>query len=116
MSEFVEFLSEVFEQFGQIQSRRMFGGYGIYHNGLMFGLVANDELYLKSDDESSSFFEEIGSHQFEYVKNEKTMKMSYYLAPEEFFDEPEVAKIWAARAYEAAIRSKQHKSKSKKKK
>ncbi len=45
-NEFVEHLNEVFRLFGAIHSKQMFGGYGIYHQGLMFGLVANDTLYL----------------------------------------------------------------------
>jgi hypothetical protein len=54
ISEYVEFLKEVFEQFGQIQPRRMFGGYGIFYKGLMFGLVAEDVLYLKGDEPASN--------------------------------------------------------------
>ena len=105
MSEFVDYLTEVFEQFGAVRSRRMFGGYGIYHDDLMFGLVADDVLYLKADDQSSNLFQERELSQFEYMKNGKPMKMSYYMAPEEIFDDPEVAEMWAQRAYEAALRS-----------
>lgn len=109
MSEFVNFLVEVFEEFGEINSRKMFGGYGIYHDGLMFGLVADDELYLKADKVSLGFFEERGLEPFKYIKNNKAMKMSYYLAPEEIYDERDAAKEWADRAYEAAQRSKKKK-------
>lgn len=48
MSEFVNYLHEVFESFGPISSRRMFGGYGIYHEGLMFGLVADERALLRA--------------------------------------------------------------------
>jgi len=48
VSEFVVYLKEVFEQLGPIRARKMFGGYGIYHDGVMFGLVADDTLYLKA--------------------------------------------------------------------
>lgn len=106
MSEFVDYLSEVLESFGAIRHRRMFGGYGIYHDDLMFGLVADDVLYLKADDQSCGLFEERGLTPFEYVKKGKVMKMSYYLAPEEIFDDPDIAKVWAHHAYEAALRAK----------
>jgi len=105
MSEFVDYLHEVFVLFGTIYSRRMFGGYGVYHNDLMFALVANDVLYLKADSESSPYFEKSGSSQFEYIKNGKKVKMSYYMAPEEIFDDPDEANVWAVRAYDAAVRS-----------
>ena len=106
MSEFVDYLHEVFESFGPISSRRMFGGYGIYHEGLMFGLVADDALYLKADKQARKHFEELDLHPFEYNKNGKVMKMSYYAAPEEVFDDPDVAHVWARRAYDAAVRNK----------
>ena len=106
MSEFVDYLTEVFQQFGSVRTRRMFGGYGVYHDDLMFGLVADDMLYLKADEQSAKLFSDKGLDQFEYVKNGKPMKMSYYAAPEEIFDDPEVATVWARHAYEAALRSK----------
>ena len=105
MNEFVEHLSEVFRLFGPIYSRRMFGGYGVYHAELMIGLVANDTLYLKTDGLSAAHFSEAGCLPFEYIKSGISMKMSYSSAPIEIFDDPEIAKTWAARAYEAALRS-----------
>ena len=112
MSEFVAYLSEVFEQFGKISARRMFGGYGIYYDGVMFGLVADDTLYLKADEASAVHFTTRGLAQFEYDKSGKVIKMSYYQAPDEIFDDPDEAALWARRAYEVAFRAKQ---KSKKK-
>ncbi|MBX2849223.1 MAG: TfoX/Sxy family protein [Acidiferrobacterales bacterium] len=105
MSEFVDYLHEVFREFGAIQSRRMFGGFGIYHDGLMFGLVADDELFLKADAESSAFFSERNLDAFEYIKNGKPYKMSYYRAPETIFDDDEEATYWANLAFEAALRA-----------
>lgn len=110
MSEFVAFLQEVFEEFGPVQSRKMFGGYGLFHDGLMFGLVADDTLYLKADDTNATHFESRGLDQFEYDKGNKAVKMSYYLAPEELFDDRGLAAEWAARSYEAALRSKNRSS------
>jgi DNA transformation protein len=105
MSEFVDYLTEVFEAFGAIRSRRMFGGYGIYYADRMFGLVAADVLYLKADAQSVPLFEARGLAPFEYVKDGKAMKMSYYQAPEEIFDDPDVAREWAELAYAASLRS-----------
>ena len=106
VNEFVEHLNEVFRLFGAIHSRHMFGGYGIYHQGLMFGLVANDTLYLKTHAVSAPQFSEAGCVPFEYTKNGTTMRMSYASAPIEIFDDPEMARDWASLAYAAALRSK----------
>ena len=105
MSEFVEYLTEVLEPFGEIDARRMFGGYGVYRDGIMFGLIADDVFYLKADKASAPRFVTEGLAQFEYVKNGKPMKMSYYAAPEEIFDDPDAAKEWAELAFEAALRA-----------
>lgn len=113
MSEFVEYLAEVFQDFGAIRSRRMFGGYGIYHDNLMFGLVADDVLYLKVDAQSATLFEDLDLKPFEYMKNGKSMKMSYYMAPEAIFDDRDVAKEWAQHAFAAALRSGKPKKRAK---
>jgi DNA transformation protein len=105
VNQFVEHLNEVFRLFGPLRSRRMFGGYGIYFKDLMIGLVADDTLYLKTDALSAPEFSAAGCLPFEYTKNGVAMKMSYSSAPAEIFDDPEIAKAWASRAYEAALRS-----------
>lgn len=106
MNEFVEHLHEVFRDFGRISARRMFGGCGIYYDGVMFALVADDVLYLKADDSSSEHFASRGLARFQYNKGGKVVNVSYYEAPGEIFDEPEAAVEWARRAVDAALRAK----------
>lgn len=105
MSEYTRHLQEVFELFGPVTVRKMFGGYGVYHHGLMFALVADDTLYLKADAENVGSFEEEGLGPFEYNRKGKVMKMSYYLAPDEIMDDREQAAVWARRSFEAALRA-----------
>ncbi len=102
--EFVDNLHEVFSLFGPIRTRRMFGGYGIYQNDLMFALVADNVLYLKADDVSRQAFVEQRLSPFEYVRKGKPIQLSYYAAPDELFDDAELAKDWADRAFAAALR------------
>jgi DNA transformation protein and related proteins len=113
MNEFVDYLHEVFELFGPIRARKMFSGYGIYHNGLMFGLVAADTLYLKADAENASHFEKEGLGRFEYRNGERVVKMSYYRAPAGIMEDREEAAMWARRSFEAALRSQRSKKKTK---
>jgi DNA transformation protein and related proteins len=103
--EFIEFLHEVFESFGPIQAKRMFGGYGIYHDGLMFSLVIDNQLYLKSDAENRSFFEAQGLGPFIYNMKGKAVQLSYHQAPEAMLDERELAAQWARRSWDAALRA-----------
>lgn len=115
-SEFIANLSDVFALFGAIETKRMFGGYGVYRDGLMFALVADDVLYLKADESSVGYFIELGMEQFEYEKRGKRVKMAYYAAPEEIFENPVHAREWADRAYETALRAKRLKGKARVKK
>lgn len=112
MSELVETLQDVFELLGPIKVRKMFGGYGIYHQGLMFALIADDALYLKADNENAKYFKEKGLKQFEYNKNRKVVKMSYYLVPDEIMDDREEAAVWASRSVAALLRTRTPKKKT----
>lgn len=106
MSEFIEFLTETLSVIGPVRARRMFGGHGLFLDDLMIGLVADDVLYLKADKESAPQFSARGLGPFEYVKNSKPMKMSYYQAPEEIYEDAEEARRWATLAHAAARRAK----------
>jgi len=112
MSDFIPFLHEVFSDFGTINTRKMFGGYGIYHEGLMFGLVADNTLYLKVDASSKQQFIDKDLKPFKYDKGSKKVQMSYYLAPEEIYDDPDEAVYWARLAYQAALNSKSTRKKT----
>ncbi len=111
--EFATHIVDLLDPFGPCEARRMFGGFGIFHQGLMFGLIADGNLYLKADAESRELFEAEGSEAFRYYKKEKEYKLSYYLAPEEFFEDPVACLRWARLAFDAALRNP---NKSKKKK
>jgi len=104
-SEFVEYLSEVFCDFGAIETRRMFGGYGVYHDDVMFAIVAADELFLKADSVCEHEFTSRGLARFEYLKQGRAVRLSFYAAPEEIYDDPDVARHWAVLACDAALRS-----------
>lgn len=106
MSEFANYVVELLAPLGPVKPRRMFGGHGVFYEGLMIALIADDCLYLKVDAQSKPDFEALGLSPFEYSKNGKTFAMSYQLAPEAIYDDPDEAKAWAQKAYEAALRNK----------
>lgn len=105
MNEYVELVRETLEPFGAVRARRMFGGYGLYHQDLMFGLVADGILYLKADEESVSWFRDAGLSPFQYMKKGRPVRLSYFAAPEEIFEDADAAVLWASRAWEAAVRA-----------
>ena len=105
MSVFVQSLHETFERLGRIETRRMFGGHGVWHEGRMIALVVRDTLYLKSDAGSAAHFDALNLPPFTYVRASKEMPMSYRQAPADLFEDREEAARWGRLAYEAALRS-----------
>ena len=105
MSELIEHLRGIFEHLGTVRTRRMFGGYGLYHDGVMFGLIADDVLYLKADRDTVAHFEARGLGPFTYRQRGREVTMSYYMAPAEVLEDPQEAVVWGRRAYEAALRA-----------
>ena len=77
-SEFVEHVVETMRRFGPVEAKSMFGGWGLYHQGLFFALIAEDALYIKTDDENRADFEALGLGPFVYaMKDGETLTMSY---------------------------------------
>ena len=99
-----EELPEVFERFGRVSVRRMFGGHGIFHEGRMFGLVSGERLYLKTDDENRPHFVAKGLAPFEYMRAGKLTPTSYVEAPPEIYEDRDEAARWARLAWEAVLR------------
>jgi DNA transformation protein len=103
--EFSSYVVDMLQTIGPVYSKRMFGGHGIFLEGLMFALIADSELYLKADNESEGDFIDRGLAPFTYNKKGKLMKMSYFQAPEEALEDIELMKEWGNRGYSAALRA-----------
>jgi TfoX-like protein len=63
-----DFIRDLFAPFGAATARRMFSGAGIFADGLMFGRVVRDVIYLKVDDINRKDFEREGSPPFTYKR------------------------------------------------
>ena len=103
--EYVAHIVDLLQFIGPVESKSMFGGFGVFLEGLMFGLIADSELYLKVDAENRQDYEDVGLQAFSYGKNGKEFKMSYYQAPEEAMEDAELLSSWASNAYGAAMRA-----------
>lgn len=103
---FIAHLMELLEPLGEVRFRKMFGGYGVYHQDVMFALVADEQLYLKVDNESKATFEQAGLAPFTYEGHKKPVIMSYHQAPEAALEDPEEMQPWAELAIAAALRNK----------
>jgi DNA transformation protein len=102
---FAEFLLEQLDPLGGITMRRMFGKTGVFCDGVMFGMVTENTLYLRVDDESKETFKEAEAYPpLNYEKGGGTIDLSFWRTPERLFDEPEEFVAWARAALAAAHR------------
>jgi DNA transformation protein and related proteins len=106
-----EFIVELFAPFGSVTVRRMFGGAGLFSEGLMFGLVFDGAIFLRVDDASIPDFEREGSAPFVYTRAKSAGRvgrhsLSYWRLPERLYDDPEELVSWARRALAIAERRK----------
>jgi DNA transformation protein len=97
-------LLELLAPLGAVSARRMFGGTGLFLHGLMFGLIARDEFFLKIGPANQPDFEAAGEAPFSYeTKNGTNTIRSYWRCPPDLLDDAETFREWARRAVDASI-------------
>lgn len=117
MSAFVDSLLDLLMPLGEVRARRMFGGYGIYKDDVMFGLVAGDRFYIRTDDGNKDQFIERGCEPFVFgERNGKEIVSKYYEPPESAYINAQKMKPWATFGIHAAARGAKPKAKAPKKK
>jgi DNA transformation protein len=84
---------------GPIQVKRLFGGYALYRNGTIFGLVFRDRVYFKTDDDNRADYVAAGMPPFEYTRSTgRTISMRYYEVPGAVLDDLDELPEWADKA------------------
>lgn len=105
--EFVHYVIDQLAGWGNVSSRKMFGGAGLYCDGTMFGLIADDVAYLKVDDSNRDDFVKAGSSPFNpYPDKVKTTVMSYYEIPVDVLENNEKLAKWAQQSLTIAKKEK----------
>ena len=105
-SSFVSYvLRDAMQGVSGVTERAMFGGYGLYKDGVVFGIIADDELYFKVDEKNLLQYKERGSQPFTYKgKNRKMIAMSYWEVPAEILEDREALVEWVDSSVAASRR------------
>jgi len=104
-SGFAEFLRDQLSPLGRLTMRRMFGKTGVFCDGLMFGMITEDTLYVRVDDHNRAVFKEAeAAPPLNYDKKGLTIDLSFWCVPERLLDEPDELVLWARAALAAAGR------------
>lgn len=108
-----EAIRELFSSYRNVSVRRMFGGHGVFADGLMFALESDGELYLKADDLTIPKLAAENSAPFVYKAKGRQIALSYWKLPERLYDEPDEFAQFARDAFGAAARASGGKRKTK---
>ena len=102
---FAAFLQEQLAPLGRVTMRRMFGKTGVFCDGLMFGMVSEDTLYVRVDERNQAEFAEAASDPpLNYEKQGRLIDLAYWRVPDRLLDAPEELVSWARVALGAARR------------
>jgi DNA transformation protein and related proteins len=93
-------------QVAPVTARAMFGGYGLYCEGIMFALIAHETLYFKVDASNLERFTEAGMGPFVYDRNGQPVAMSYYQLPPAVYEDLDLLHSWVEASVAAARRGK----------
>jgi DNA transformation protein len=102
--EYLKFVLDQLSDFGDIDIKRMFGGVGIFKDGLMFGKIGGDTFRLKVDENNQKDFEERGMKPFHSEKKKKGMP--YWEVPIDVLEDKQQLLKWAEKSFDAAIKGK----------
>ena len=99
-------IEEMFSSLGPITIKRMFGGKGMYRDGVIIAVDLFDEVMLKADEQTAPEFERAGARQWVYQREGKSpVAMPYWSIPEDAYDDPDLMEKWVRLAYEAGMRA-----------
>jgi DNA transformation protein len=101
---FLAHLHDLLDEPGTVSTRAMFGGHGVYLDGLIVGIVVDEVLYLKTDAGTRARFEAAGSAPFVHTGQEKPIGTSYWSAPDAALESAQAMRPWVELAREAALR------------
>ncbi|MDW3646052.1 MAG: TfoX/Sxy family protein [Bacteroidia bacterium] len=97
-NDFFEFVQDQLSPWCKIDKKRMFGVLGLYREGLMFGIIAKDIVYLKVDDSNKDKYLDAGSTPLKVFKNNSVVP-SYYKLPVDVLENAEEFIEWAKESY-----------------
>lgn len=101
--EILEILKDALSRAGTVRGRRMFGGVGVYFDGIFFAIIDDGAIYFKTSDETRPTFAAEGSRAFSYTtKNGRAELHSYWLLPERLLDDADELRDWASASVAAA--------------
>ncbi len=101
--QYLAYLLEQLDALGNLRSRRMFSGVGLYSRELFFGLVHDDTLFFKTDDTNSADYIARNMPRFMPFPDRPKAVMAYYQVPADVIEDAEALVAWARKSVAVAL-------------
>ena len=101
--QYLAYLLEQLDVLGNLRSRRMFSGVGLYSRELFFGLVHDDTLFFKTDDTNSADYIARNMPRFMPFPDRPKAVMAYYQVPADVIEDAEALVAWARKSVAVAL-------------
>jgi DNA transformation protein len=103
--DYKSYIEERFSAFGEVEFKKMFGGYGIFREGIMFAMISPGDIFrMRADDNNVGDYQKEGMQQFPSHGGKKGMP--YWDVPAYVIENQNDLKLWAEKSYKAALRAK----------
>lgn len=103
--EFADHVVDLLRPLGPVGARRMFGGFGLFLDGLMFALIIDDTLHLKADPTNRAAFLARGMEPFCYLRRGRPVNLAYHVVPADVLDQRDELLVLARSGFAAALRA-----------
>ena len=101
--EFKNFVLDQLQGIGEFETKRMFGGLALLHQGSAFAKIKHDKVWLKVDASNLKDFKEQGMKQYTYGKD-NSRKLNFYETPIEIIEDRDKLKDWVKKSIEIAMK------------
>jgi DNA transformation protein len=113
--QYLEYVLEQLATLPALRSNRMFGGIGLYSDGIFFGLIDDDTLFFKTDESNIAPYRERSMPRFMPFPDRPEAVLGYHQVPADVIEESETLVEWARRSVQVGLAAQAAKAKSRRK-
>ena len=101
----MQYIEDQLSSIGDVNFKKMFGGVGIFKEGLMFGMISPGDIFrMRADENNKPDYEHAGMKQF--PSHHGKQGMPYWDVPIHVIENTDVLKVWAQKSIDAAKNAK----------
>jgi DNA transformation protein len=100
---YLEYVLEQLATLAALRSNRMFGGIGLYSDGIFFGLIDDDTLFFKTNDSNIAAYRERNMPRFMPFPDRPDAVLGYHQVPADVIEDAETLVAWARQSIQVQL-------------